>query len=77
MLRHPVKCAHCQFWDLAVQSGSAERDTTGRCTLRAPTAVDDRTGLAMWPITEQDDRCFEGEIDHAKVAEDTPSDIPF
>lgn len=65
-----VSCSQCKFWDLAVQSADADSDTTGRCIRHAPSAVDDRTGRAMWPITDQEDRCFEGEIDPDKVEPD-------
>lgn len=52
------RCEDCRFWDASSQAAAAEPDTTGACR-RAPPHVDDRTGLAMWPYTEDTDWCGE------------------
>lgn len=57
-----IKCETCRFWDNSVQARSAaEPDLTGACRKRAPSAVDDRTGMAMFPITTDEDWCAEHE----------------
>lgn len=55
----PGICEDCRFWDNSVQSANAEPDTTGVCRRRAPSAVDDRTGRAQFPFTEDSDWCAE------------------
>lgn len=51
------RCEDCRWWDTSTQCGSAEPDTTGQCRRRAPSSVDDRTGLAFFPFTEDMDWC--------------------
>lgn len=50
------RCDKCEFWDTSSESSIAEPGTTARCRAKAPT-TDERTGLAMWPHTDQDDWC--------------------
>lgn len=59
------RCETCRFWDTSTESAHAEPDTTATCRRRPP-AVDDRTGLAMWPMTQDSDWC--GEWESAVVA---------
>jgi hypothetical protein len=58
------RCERCAWWDTSTQSGSAESDTTGLCRRTTP-GFDDRTGLAVWPFTAQEDWCgsFEESIE--------------
>lgn len=57
----PVRCEDCRFWDNS--SHATEEDDNGVCRRHAPSAVDDRTGRAMWPYTRDNDWCAEGEPD--------------
>lgn len=50
------RCETCRWWDSSTQSASAQPDTTGLCRVRPPVA-DDRTGVAVWPFTEDTDWC--------------------
>lgn len=50
------RCEQCIFWD---NSARADVDyETGQCR-RTPPGFDDRTGLAVWPFTEDTDWCGE------------------
>ena len=51
------RCETCRFWDNSTQSGAAEPDTTGACRRLPPPTIDDRTGLARWPYTDETDWC--------------------
>ena len=55
-----IRCEYCRFWNNSVMHGGPDRDTTGQCCRRAP-LVDFRSGLGMFPFTENTDGCGEGE----------------
>lgn len=48
-------CGTCRWLDMSWQAGDAQPDTTGECH-GAPPQVDERTGLAMRPFVELDDK---------------------
>lgn len=50
-------CSKCLFWDNS-SSSSISDEETGRCR-RATPGFDSRTGLAVWPFTEDRDWCGE------------------
>lgn len=59
------RCETCRWWDTSTTSAS-NPDVTAMCRRRPP-AVDDRTGLAMWPMTEDVDWCGEWQQDPDQV----------
>ena len=73
----PARCSQCAWWDTSAESDRAAPGTTGQCRGAVPTA-DDRTGLAVWPFTDQDDWCREWEVEgsHPEPKEDDDV-LPF
>ena len=51
-------CEHCRWWDSSVQRNGAQPDTTGLCRFLPP-RINEVTGRAMWPFTEDVDWCGE------------------
>jgi hypothetical protein len=49
-------CENCKHWDSSANSAHDEIDATGMCR-RDPPGFDERTGLAVWPFTRDDDWC--------------------
>jgi hypothetical protein len=62
-----VRCEDCRFWDTS--SSLRDEEDTAVCRRHAPFAVDDRSGRAMWPYTEDIDWCAEGERDTSRDEE--------
>lgn len=50
------RCEDCQYWDTSTQPAHRQPDTYGACRA-APPYPDDRSGIAMWPFTEDTDWC--------------------
>lgn len=49
-------CEDCRWWDNSRTSAIPGHEDTGMCRAMVPT-TDDRTGLAIWPLTEAGDWC--------------------
>lgn len=54
-----MRCENCKWWDTSSQAASAQEDTTGLCRRKSPREFDQRTGMAIWPYTEDTDWCGE------------------
>ena len=50
-----IHCENCKWWDNSVSARDAEV-ATGLCRARTP-GRDKRSGLAVWPFTEDVDWC--------------------
>ncbi|PZU95515.1 MAG: hypothetical protein DI527_00470 [Chelatococcus sp.] len=61
-------CCTCQWWDNSASSAVSAAET-GQCR-RLPPGFDDRTGLAVWPFTEETDWCGEFALDEARDEEE-------
>lgn len=59
-------CETCRHWDCSTSSALPGHEDTGRCSVNPPT-TDERTGLAVWPYTESNDRCGKHDPEPAVV----------
>ncbi len=67
------RCENCLFWDNSAISSHSEEET-GQCR-RSPPGFDSRTGLAVWPFSEDRDWCGEHSLDPDLVDPNDPGDM--
>lgn len=55
-----ITCSNCRYWDNSSSSSLTDAET-GKCRRSSP-GFDSRTGIAVWPFTEETDWCGESRL---------------